>query len=409
MAAQTTDPVRRLLLLGGPVGPFFTLLARALGRRGWRVERCVFNLGDRLFGLGGAVALTPDAVDRLLEAPPWDVVVAFGVDRPRHAAMLDRLGPRGVPVLCLEEGYVRPGFVCAEWGGSHARSPLLRPPSRREDHRDAAAVLEPDAGIAPAQTQALISIVQLNVIKIGERLGFGAWHRDRSVVAEFFRWHVTLARRLWRRRADQARTAALIASGRRFRVVALQVHDDANLVRNGAGLAQPELIDRIARAFAANAPADERLLFKIHPLDAGHCDYRGMVAAAAARHGVASRVDCVCDVPLGPTVKASVGVVTVNSTSGLSGLHHGVQTDILGHAFYEGPGLARHCDDPALIWTEPHRPDRQAFNALILRVYREALTPGSFYGLGAAQRLAERIAARVEEPSASGQQANSNL
>ena len=59
MAAQTTDPVRRLLLLGGPVGPFFTLLARALGRRGWRVERCVFNLGDRLFGLGGAVALTP--------------------------------------------------------------------------------------------------------------------------------------------------------------------------------------------------------------------------------------------------------------------------------------------------------------------------------------------------------------
>lgn len=386
-------PPRRILLLGGPVGPFFTHLARSLLRRGHAVERCIFNLGDRMFGLGGATPLSPAEVERRMAAPPWDVVVGFGVDRPRHADLLARFRAHGVPFLCLEEGYVRPGYVCAEWNGSHAHSPLLHPPEPA-GATDAAG--PPDGGFRPAFMQGFYSIFQLNVIKLGEQLGFGEWHRGRSLVAEFFRWPYSLVVRLAHRRGDEAVLQRLLDGAARFRVVALQVHDDANLIRNGDGLGQAARIDRLVAAFVVHAPADEHLLFKIHPLDAGHCDYRAMVRDAARAHGATARVHCVCDVPLGPTVKASAGLVTVNSTSGLSSLHHGVQTDILGHAFYEGPGLARHVADPAAIWREPHGVDRAAVQELMQRIHREALVPGSFSGLGGApRRLAERIADRL--------------
>ncbi|WP_189354076.1 hypothetical protein [Mesorhizobium sp. M2A.F.Ca.ET.039.01.1.1] len=385
-----------ILLLGGPVGPFFANLARVLVRRGFVVERCLFNPGDGLFGLGDALALSPEDVGRQLEAPPWQAAVVFGVDRSRHKVLFDALRARNVPVLCLEEGYIRPGFVACEWNGSHHHSPLrLRPDAQKRDCRDRSDVTEPDEGRCHGLRQSLFAIAQVVwLLALIPILG-GTWHRERRLAGEALYWPLGWMRRALHKCSDARILKELVEAGMPYRVVALQVHDDANLVANGQGWHVKTMIKELLEAFSHYAPPEEHLLFKIHPLDAGHLDHRAIVAEAIGGRVIAKRVHVVCDVPLGVAVKASCGLITVNSTSGLSGLHHGVQTDVLGLAFYEGNGLARHCSDLGMIWTTPHSPDPRTVATLKMRIYAHAVIPGSFYGAGAIERLAWRVANRL--------------
>lgn len=385
-----------ILLLGGPVGPFFANLARVLRGRGFVVERCLFNPGDRLFGLGGALALSTGDVDAQLGAPPWNAAIVFGVDRYRHKVFFDALRARNVPVLCLEEGYIRPGFVTCEWNGSHCHSPLrMRPNLERRDHLDLSDVLEPDEGCCHALRQALFAIAQIVWLRALIPIMGGTWHRKRGLATEALCWPLGWMRRALHRRSDAHVLMKLVKAGTPYRVVALQVHDDANLVANGGGWRVETMIKALLAAFSRHAPPEEHLLFKIHPLDAGHLDHRSIVADSVSGHVIANRVHVACDVPLGEAVKASCGLITVNSTSGLSGLHHSVQTDILGHAFYEGNGLARHCRDLTKIWTTPHSPDPRSVASLRMRIYTHAIVPGSFYGAGAMERLVQRVASRL--------------
>ncbi|UVK48513.1 hypothetical protein BPNPMPFG_007897 (plasmid) [Mesorhizobium sp. AR07] len=356
----------------------------------------MFNPGDHLFGLGGALALSPGDVEAQLGVPPWHAAVVFGVDRYRHKIFFDALRARNVPVLCLEEGYIRPGFVTCEWNGSHHHSPLRMSPNvERRDHLDLSDVMEPDEGCCHGLRQTLFAIAQILWLRAFIPIMGGTWHRKRRLAKEALCWPLGWMRRALHRRSDARVLRELVKAGTPYRVVALQVHDDANLVANGEGWRVETMIKELLAAFSHHAPPEEHLLFKIHPLDAGHLDHRSIVANSLSCHVNAKRVHVVCDVPLGEAVKASSGLITINSTSGLSGLHHGVQTDILGQAFYEGNGLARHCRDLMKIWTSPHSPDPRSVATLRMRIYTHAVIPGSFYGAGAMERLAWRVASRL--------------
>jgi capsular polysaccharide export protein len=317
----------------------------------------------------------------------------FCVDRPCHAEFFAGLRAADIDVLCLEEGYVRPGFVSAEWNGSHHHSPL------RSCSPQAHAVSgggDPDEGRAHALLQALYAIGQTIVTRVSIPLAGGRWHRSRTLAGEAVRWPLGWLRRARAAGGDDALADSLMAGDMGpYRIVALQVHDDVNLTRNGDGRTTAEMVDALTLAFARHAPPDEILVFKAHPLDVGHVDYRGVVRAAARRHGVEERVGCLLTGALGPLVRRSHGLVTVNSTSGLSGLRHGLQTDVLGKAFYEGNGLARRVERLSEIWTHPFHPDERRVDALFARMKAESLLPGSFYGMGSSTRLSERIAAEI--------------
>lgn len=97
---------------------------------GFDVARITFNPADRIFCRKDAIAYRGDIgnwerdfQDILATSSP-DIVLMFGSSRPGHVIARRICEIRGIPVLSLEEGYIRPGFITAEWGGNNADSPL---------------------------------------------------------------------------------------------------------------------------------------------------------------------------------------------------------------------------------------------------------------------------------------------
>ena len=398
------------MLLQGPVGPFFCRLQQSFVERGFDVLKINFNGGDLLF------AARTDAVDFKGSPAEWSTwleafiavrrpvaIVLFGDGRPYHSEALRVAAGTGISAWCLEEGYLRPDFITCERNGNNAHSPL-RFESTEHDRREATVAMPIRKSFAVmAAYAAACAVAQAMVVK---RFRGNIRHRQRPVAAECARWALSLARKVMFYPANRANFHRIMKQRLRdYYIVALQVHDDLNLLNNGNGWTMERLIDEATRSFATHAPAHQRLLFKAHPLDRGHLPYRKLVAQAARLHGCETRVSIVDDGPIGPMINHSLGVVTVNSTSGLLALRHGKPLLVLGNAFYSTAALKTLPPvNPVQFhsfWRRPiaaHDDDVQPFLA---RMFRESLINGSFYSPAAAHVTSDAIADRIQNELAS--------
>ena len=113
---------RTVLLLQGPVGPYFRRLSRELTRQGARVLKLNFNGGDCLFfpegkAFRGGMEQVRDHVAQLIAREAIDVLMLLGDCRPVHAGMAELADAHGIDLMVFEEGYLRPDFItCERWG-----------------------------------------------------------------------------------------------------------------------------------------------------------------------------------------------------------------------------------------------------------------------------------------------------
>jgi capsular polysaccharide export protein len=112
----------------------------------------------------------------------------------------------------------------------------------------------------------------------------------------------------------------------------LQLDSDAQIRLHSPFAGMLPAIHLVIASFAAHAPAGTRLVVKEHPLDNGVRNWEQEVADLAARFGVADRVDYLAMGDIVPVTRGSLGMVTVNSTSGTFALAAGVPVVVLGHA-----------------------------------------------------------------------------
>lgn len=74
----------------------------------------------------GTAAQWPTFVENTVRLLGVDLIVLFGQTRSHHMAAIALAEPLGIPVVVLEEGYVRPGFITMELGGVNGFSTTLR-------------------------------------------------------------------------------------------------------------------------------------------------------------------------------------------------------------------------------------------------------------------------------------------
>lgn len=121
-----------------------------------------------------------------------------------------------------------------------------------------------------------------------------------------------------------------------------------------------------------------------------------VLAAKARVAGVEGRTVYLDGGDLPGLLGAARGLVTVNSTTGLSGLHRGLPTLVLGTAIYDLPGLthAAGADQAARLehfWRAPQAPDMDLYRAFRRVVMARTQIDGGFYtepGLAQAVPLA---------------------
>jgi capsular polysaccharide export protein len=100
-----------------------------------------------------------------------------------------------------------------------------------------------------------------------------------------------------------------------------------------------EMVAQVMNSFAEHARREDVLLFKHHPMDRGYVSYQSQINRLVTLLGLEGRVFYGYDLPLPTLYPLLKGVITINSTVGLSALLHDVPTFCMGRALYDLAGL----------------------------------------------------------------------
>ena len=377
---------KHILLLQGPLGPFFRRLSRDLTASGARVSKVNFNGGDWLFYPTGAIQFKgrmeewPAFLAGLLAELKIDVVLIFGDCRPIHRCVRELAERAGAQLGVFEEGYVRPDHITLEGGGINAYSMLPRdkhfyltyPVAQSSDPLKVGHVFW------YATLWAVLYYLTSSILKPS----FPHYrHHRRLAIREMFPWFRSLWRKCFYRvkeRHVQHRLETELSG--RFFLVPLQVYYDAQIRVHSNYPSIESFIHEVVSSFAKNAEPDVALVIKHHPMDRAYRDYTQLWESLSEGYGLQGRLLYVHDLHLPHVLPHARGVVVVNSTVGLTALLYGVPVKVCGRAIYDIPDIT-YSGRLKDFWREAqlHKPDPTALQGFRAYLIEQTQLNGSMY------------------------------
>jgi capsular polysaccharide export protein len=380
---------RRVLLLQGPVGPFFDRVTDWLLAHGCCVQRVVFQGGDERdcqalapVRFTGTPSSWPAFLGDLLGAAPPDCIVLFGQGRVYHKVALERARAMDLPVIVMEEGYFRPGFVTMELGGVNGYSNTLdrfrwTPP----EVLDTPAHLQPS--ISPMHFQKMAWHASQHYLALHRRRNqYPGYEHHRPVHVPTYAgyWIRSWYRKSVRRGPDRRFQQWLFASQRPYYFVPLQLEEDTQVTQHSTFRGVAAFIVQVLQSFASHAPADTWLVLRQHPHARGGPGHGALIRSVASALGIGDRVHHLVEGDTPDLAQRSLGTVVINSTVGLQALERGVPLMVLGEALYRLPTLT-FTGELDRFWQERQLPDPGLAAAFLAQVKHLTQMPASVYAL----------------------------
>lgn len=380
---------RNVLFLQGPVGPFFKRFARDLETAGATVFKINFNGGDKYFfssintfDYQGGILEWPDFLEDFIESNRIESIVFFGDCREYHRIAHMIAERKKLEIGVFEEGYVRPDYVTFEEFGVNGHSLL----SKQRDFYEQLDTAEYNAHDA---------------LNVGNTFWYAAWwaflyywfsfvyaskfrkyhhHRPLQLI-EIIYWIRSIWRKWWYKylESDLDR-ATILAMSKGYYLVPLQISTDAQVREHSDFSSVENFIEKVISSFSAFAPTETILLIKHHPLDRGYHDYKALIHRLAVHYNVVDRIRYIHDQHLPTLLENARGVVVINSTVGLSAIHHNTPIKACGNAIYDFEGLT-YQGTLENFWSECNRfhIDRNLYERFRGYVIVHKQINGSFY------------------------------
>lgn len=384
---------KRILLLQGPIGPFFRDLGQWLEKQGATVYKVNFNQGDRCF-YPSEIPNTVDFQGRFEDFPAMlagfiadheiQAVVCFGDTRPYHRAAKQKCDDAEISFWAFEEGYFRPHFITLEEHGVNAYSRL---PREAAFFLNAYACLKQTEYKAPRPVpdgftpRAKLAIRYYVNASLGQKNFPDYQHHRINRLRHYVKlWTLSGIKRANYLLNDH-NFAKQVESGRfgRFFILPLQVFNDSQIHVHSDFQSVRAFLLYVLESYAAHAPAGTSLIVKHHPMDRGFIDYQKDIDLFLERHPqLHNRIHYVHDVPLPVFLRYGAGMVALNSTSGLSALIHNMPVKLLGRANYDIPGITSQ-QPLSEFWQNPDKPDKALFHAYRMYHLNTTQINGSFY------------------------------
>lgn len=396
--AEFLGESKRVLLLQGPIGPFFTHLQSYLvEKQGKTVFKLNFNGGDQyyapltdhVFNYEGSDKEFTVYLHNFIKKHHIDAVVCFGDGRIYHKLAKEYCHQSGnVTFWAFEEGYLRPHYITFEKWGVNYNSTLCRT-KERYDHK----LVSEHIGVKKEERELLPVAASFAArAKMAARYYYEMWrhqsafsqyqhHRERRLRVYAGAWLKTGLLKPYYHWKDR-HYAKLIRENQlgKFFIFPLQVHNDNQIIRHGRGLSMPAYIRKVIHSFALNAPKDHKLVIKHHPMDRGFSDYSRLIHRLAKRKGVLDRVIYLHEISMPDLLRSAEGMVVINSTSGISALIHGLPTKVIGDAHYDIPNLTSQLPLRE-FWSQYVAPQQKCVQCYLDLLREKTQLNGSFYYL----------------------------
>jgi capsular polysaccharide export protein len=377
---------KRILLLQGPVGPFFYRFARDLTNAGAQVFKINLNGGDWLFYPQGAIPFRgamdewPSFLSEVIESCSIDTIMLFGDCRAYHRIAHEIAKDRNIEVGVFEEGYIRPDYVTLERDGVNGNSPLPDNPIYYLNKVPSGDVYTESVGNTFWYAAVWACLYYL-AAQLFFPFFFRYKHHRPLTVLETGPWLRSLWRKFFyklRERSVQGRLTGPLS--KKFFIVPLQVHNDAQIHSHSEFASVEGFIRGVVASFAQNAPGDTFLVIKHHPMDRGYNDYTALLRRLGKEMGVEARLLYIHDLHLPSLLHHACGTVLINSTVGLSALFHKCPLKVCGDAIYAMKGLVYQGSlDDFWIGAENMVVDYELFRRFRSYVIETTQLNGSFY------------------------------
>lgn len=400
--------MKSALLLQGPLGPFFQHFSRFLNEQGVHVHKIHFNGGDGCWPCKGT------NVHYTGSLPEWrnflnsyiskhhiDTVFCYSDCREYHAVARHYCLSHNIRFFVFEEGYLRPHYITLEQNGVNAHSPWfgkLEQALPRQNPEHVKHQFDIRASFKRRIYFAMRYYFSMHCCRW--RFRHYVHHRHRPYWKEGIAWLKGWYTKYTHTAHDKGLQQKLIDQhSKHIFLVPLQVADDFQIRAHSPFNDVAESIRHIMTSFAACAPRQDVLLFKHHPMDRGYTNYTRLIKSLASELGIEHRVFYGFELHLPDLYQHCKGVVTVNSTVGLSALFHHVPTITLGKALYDVPGLTSP-GPLATFWRAPQPVDVDLFKRLRAFLLEHTQLNGSFYAEpeNTCRQIWQRLQQQAEPP-----------
>ena len=375
---QINGPV---LLLIGPIGVFFARLCNYLLGCGIPVVKVAFPLQE--FGFprdvrvpfAGSMEEWRPFLRQLLAEKGIRHIFMYGDFIIPHRIAIEEARRAGIEAWVFELGYIRPNYVTLERDRVNARSNLNRPV---EFYQSLPPVnVLPGGCLDPGWRWRKVWKFPTFIQHAFTRYPIIEGEHKLQPSPRFLWYQLRGSWRFWLYRFTERRLKIRLLEHLSFFLVVLQVSSDSQIQMGSPYRGMHDFIEDVIRSFAAHAHTSDHLAFKHHPRDRGYNNYGRLIQLLAGRYGVPGRVHYFHDVALSRYLRTCRGVVTVNSSVGLQALFHAVPTKVMGHTFYNLPGLT---DQKSLdqFWREPQTSDRPLFYRFYAHLVTHTQVNGNF-------------------------------
>ena len=393
---QTAGARRAFLFLQGPSSLFFSRIADGLESLGHAVHRINLSIGDRLFWRrGGAInyrgrlADWPAFVADFMDRHGITDLLLIGEQRDYHKQAIAAAKARDIQVTVTDFGYLRPDWITLERDGMSGCSRFPRNP---ETILRLAAEL-PSADLTRHYRDSFWAMAVRDIVDNLSTYLLG-WlyphYRSTLRMVNPVLMYLGIAKRLLfgrrnRRRAERL-LRELLTAHKDYFIYPLQVAYDFQIRAYSDFSSQEQAIEQVLQSFAQHADPASALLVKVHPLDPGTTSWSQLLERLARQWGVVGRVYYIDGGNLDRICMDARGMVTINSTSGVSALQCGCPVITLGQAIYDIPGLTFQ-DGLDAFWRQCTPPDIRLRDAFINLLAATIQIRGVYYtrpGLDAA-------------------------
>jgi capsular polysaccharide export protein len=382
--------MQHILFISAPFGPFFRKAAQKLSESGHSVWRIVWEGGDLLetprrhwVMYRGHPSGEEAFIRQVLLQKHITTVITYNDTGRRNQLAIKLARELELNRYVLENGYLRPHWVTLDREGVNGYSKLPKDPDFYNSvPRDSAEIVTFPVRMRDhvkstmkhfAATIALSPLLPFDPRYYGDSL----WRQARHYAKEY----------LWRITHDEKEKAAEIIVRKRREAakvfaVLMQKPGDAQLRVHSPYCRNRLFLIQVCESFAAHAPANAILAVKQHPYDYGVERSPRFFRALVRRLGIERRAYYFRKTSIDIVLDNADGLITVNSTGGLTALLRGLPVICCGSAIFDMPGLTFQNGLDRFWWdaAPPSRPAADAF-ANYLRTHSQ-LNGGFHHPLG---------------------------
>ncbi|HDR0840880.1 TPA: capsule biosynthesis protein, partial [Pasteurella multocida] len=381
---------KNILLLQGPIGAFFMEFSLWLQQHNKTVFKLNLNKGDdffysskrkNTFEYTDSLDYFFDYLNAFCADNRIDSIVCFGDNRKYHQYAKKVAKQLNISFWVFEEGYFRPDYVTLEKNGVNDFSTLPRDANfflKQALH----CPLPPEPlklakGFIPLAKLAIQYYINAST---GAKYPHYQHHRILDIKYYIKLWTFSGIKRLCYFLQERS-LGKKIEKGffDDFFIVPLQVYDDSQVKVHCDYDSVESFLREVLDSFVRYAPKTLNLIIKHHPMDRGFIDYGCVIKEYQTQYpSCKHRILYVHDVPTPILLRKGKGMITLNSTSGISALLHRMPVLTLGRASYNFEGLT-YQGNLHSFWHNKALPDAKVFEAY--RKYHLSKTQinGSFY------------------------------